>query len=58
MIFYKYGYKIRMKSALIRQMREDREKLDSKKQRAAEKAARREAEAEEDLKGGKKEFEV
>ena len=47
-----------MKSALIRQMREDREKLDSKKQRAAEKAARREAEAEEDSKGGKKEFEV
>lgn len=58
MIFYKYGYKIRMKSALIRQMREDREKLDSKKQRAAEKAARHDAEVERDLKGGKKEFEV
>jgi hypothetical protein len=57
-IFYKYGYKIRMKSALIRQMREDREKLDSKKQRAAEKAARHDAEVERDLKGEKKEFEV
>lgn len=57
-IFYKYGYKIRMKSALIRQMREDRERLDSKKQRAAEKAGRRDAEVERDLKGEKKEFEV
>ncbi|OSS43909.1 hypothetical protein B5807_11367 [Epicoccum nigrum] len=57
-IFYKYGHKIRMKSALIRQMREDREKLDSKKLRTAEKAARRDAEVERELKGEKKEFEV
>ncbi|KAG9204374.1 hypothetical protein G6514_000830 [Epicoccum nigrum] len=57
-IFYKYGHKIRMKSALIRQMREDREKLDSKKLRGAEKAARRDAEVERELKGEKKEFEV
>lgn len=42
-VFYRYGHKIRQKSALIRQMREDRDKLDSKKRRAAEKAARRDA---------------
>ncbi|KAF1917615.1 major facilitator superfamily domain-containing protein [Ampelomyces quisqualis] len=35
-VFYLYGHKIREKSALIKQMREDREKLDSKKRRAAE----------------------
>jgi hypothetical protein len=35
-VFYLYGHKIREKSALIRQMREDREKLESKKRRAAE----------------------
>jgi hypothetical protein len=47
-----------MKSALIRQMREDREKLDSKKLRTAEKAAQRDVEVERELKGEKKEFEV
>jgi hypothetical protein len=36
-VFYLYGHKIREKSVLIRQMREDREKLDSRKRRAAEK---------------------
>jgi hypothetical protein len=36
-VFYLYGHKIREKSALIRQMREDREKLDGKRRRAAEK---------------------
>jgi hypothetical protein len=36
-VFYLYGHKIREKSSLIRQMREDREKLDSRKRRAAEK---------------------
>lgn len=35
-VFYLHGSKIREKSGLIRQMREDREKLDSKKRRAAE----------------------
>lgn len=35
-VFYLYGHKIREKSTLIKQMREDREKLDSKKSRAAE----------------------
>jgi hypothetical protein len=35
-VFYLYGHKIREKSVLIRQMREDREKLESKKRRAAE----------------------
>jgi hypothetical protein len=39
LVFYRYGHKIREKSTLIRQMREDREKLDGKKQRAAERAA-------------------
>ena len=53
-VFYRYGHKIREKSALIRQMREDRDKLDSKKRRAAEKVARREA----DETGEKKELEV
>jgi hypothetical protein len=37
-VFYLYGHKIREKSALIRQMREDREKLDGKRRRAAEKS--------------------
>ena len=41
LVFYRYGGKIREKSALIRQMREDREKLDSKKRHAAAKAAGR-----------------
>jgi hypothetical protein len=35
-IFYRYGHKIREKSALIRQMREDKEKLEGRKRRAAE----------------------
>jgi len=35
-VFYLYGHKIREKSMLIRQMREDKEKLDSRKMRAAE----------------------
>ena len=39
-VFYLYGHKIREKSALIRQMREDREKLDSRKRKAAERAER------------------
>ncbi|KAF2998204.1 hypothetical protein E8E13_004813 [Curvularia kusanoi] len=57
--FWRYGHKIRQKSALIRQMREDRDKLDSKKRRAAEKAARRDLEVSEEFKmGEKKELEV
>lgn len=39
-IFYLYGHKIREKSTLIRQMKEDRERLENKKKRAAEKADR------------------
>jgi hypothetical protein len=35
-VFYRYGHKIREKSALIRQMREDKEKLEGKKRRAVE----------------------
>jgi hypothetical protein len=35
-VFYRYGHKIREKSALIKQMREDREKLEGRKRRAAE----------------------
>lgn len=60
LVFYRYGHKIREKSALIRQMREDRDKLENKKRRAAEKVARREEEEKsEGEKGGeKKEMEV
>jgi hypothetical protein len=63
-IFYLYGYRIREKSTLIRQMREDREKLDSRKRRAAERAERTvgiEGEKSGVMMGGlvdKKEFEV
>jgi hypothetical protein len=39
-VFYLYGHKIREKSALIRQMREDRERVDAKKRKAAERAER------------------
>lgn len=39
-VFYLYGHKIREKSTLIRQMREDREKIEGRKRRAAEKGAR------------------
>ena len=35
-VFYLYGHKIREKSALIRQLREDRERVDAKKRKAAE----------------------
>lgn len=38
-VFYLYGHKIRMKSTLIKQMRDDREKLENRKRRAAERAA-------------------
>lgn len=40
LVFYRYGHKIREKSALIRQMREDREKLDNKLKKAAEREER------------------
>lgn len=36
LVFYRYGNKIRERSSLIRQMREDKEKLDNRKKRAAE----------------------
>lgn len=52
-IFYLYGHKIREKSALIRQMREDQEKLENKKKRAAERAERLKLE-EKGLEVGKK----
>ena len=46
-VFYRYGGKIREKSALIRQMREGREKMERKRKRAEEKSTRRaQAEAE------------
>lgn len=47
LVFYRYGHKIREKSSLIRQMREDKDKLESKKRKAADKAARREVQADE-----------
>ncbi|KAH7383931.1 major facilitator superfamily domain-containing protein [Pyrenochaeta sp. MPI-SDFR-AT-0127] len=40
LVFYFYGHKIREKSDLIRQMREDKEKLDGRKKKAAERAER------------------
>jgi hypothetical protein len=57
-VFYLYGHRIREKSALIRQMREDREKLDGKKRRAAEKMRDREDEKGELGAAEKKELEV
>ncbi|KAH7115924.1 major facilitator superfamily domain-containing protein [Dendryphion nanum] len=39
-VFYLYGHKIRNKSALIRRMREDKEKLENKKKKAAEREER------------------
>lgn len=40
LVFYRYGHKIREKSTLIRQMREDKEKLDNKMKKAAEREER------------------
>ena len=40
-IFYRYGGKIRQKSKLIREMRENKEKQERRKKRAEEKAKRR-----------------
>nr|OQO21459.1 hypothetical protein B0A51_11777 [Rachicladosporium sp. CCFEE 5018] len=46
-IFYRYGHRIRLKSKLIRSMEEDRQKMEGKRRRADEKAAKRaEADAE------------
>jgi hypothetical protein len=63
-VFYRYGHKIRMKSALIRNMREDEERAERKRKRVLEKRANKKdvervAEAElADLEGIKKEFDV
>lgn len=43
-VFYLYGHKIREKSVLIRRMREDKEKLESKKRRAESKLRQRDEE--------------
>ena len=48
-VFYRYGAKIRQKSALIRSMREDRERRDRKRTKAEEKARRR---AEDEVEAG------
>ena len=40
LVFYLYGHKIRNRSALIRSMREDKEKLESRKKKAAEREER------------------
>ncbi|KAF2769418.1 MFS general substrate transporter [Teratosphaeria nubilosa] len=50
-LFYRYGSKIRSKSALIRSMREDREKHSAKRRKAEERALRR-ARAEVEAAGG------
>ena len=39
-VFYLYGHKIREKSVLIKQMREDRDRAEGKKRRAVERAER------------------
>jgi hypothetical protein len=63
-VFYRYGHKIRMKSALIRSMREDEERAERKRKRVLErrpnkKDVERVAEAElTDLAGIKKEFDM
>ena len=41
-VFYRYGHIIRKKSALIRQMQEDKEKLERKRARGHARAARQE----------------
>lgn len=38
-VFYKYGYKIRMKSSLISRMQEDKKKLENKRKRLEERLA-------------------
>lgn len=52
------GYKIRLKSNLISKMREDREKLNSKKQKAAEREERMKAEENDEVKSKENEIEV
>ncbi|KAF2133721.1 MFS general substrate transporter [Dothidotthia symphoricarpi CBS 119687] len=42
-VFYLYGHKIREKSTLIRQMRDDKEKLEGRKRKAAEREERQKA---------------
>jgi hypothetical protein len=42
-IFYRYGHRIRQRSALIRSMREDKEKLEARKKRAVEREERQKA---------------
>lgn len=58
LVFYRYGHKIREKSALIRQMREDREKLDGRKRRAAERIRALDGEKSAMEAGEKKEMDV
>jgi len=40
-VFYRYGHRIRERSTLIREMRENKERMDKKKLRAAEKMRKR-----------------
>lgn len=44
-VFYKYGHRIRMKSALIRSMQEDKDRLEGKRQKRVERAVEVVAEA-------------
>lgn len=41
-VFYRYGHRIRRKSALIGQMQRDKDRLEGKRRKAEERAARRE----------------
>ena len=45
-VFYKYGHRIRMKSALIRTMQQDKEKLESKRRSGVTTAKLKKAEDE------------
>ncbi|KAF2267771.1 MFS general substrate transporter [Lojkania enalia] len=47
LVFYRYGHKIREKSTLIRKMREDQDRLETKKRKAEEREERLKASVEE-----------
>ena len=50
-VFYKYGHKIRQRSALIREMRENEERQERKRKRAQEKIKRLRGKSEQEVEG-------
>ncbi|KAF2029596.1 MFS general substrate transporter [Setomelanomma holmii] len=58
LVFYRYGHKIREKSVLIRQMREDKEKLEGRKRRAMERLRAKEGPGDGEKGVAEKELEV